>query len=131
MNRSILIIEDMMDMRMCLQDFFCNAGFIVNLADNGESGLQCLSQECDVIILDLNMPVMDGYEFLQMKAQQKKWDRIPVIVFSSETDANTLLGKTGVVAVWPKVCNFSELVSYVDNLTSRDEDIWQMYPCDE
>jgi CheY-like chemotaxis protein len=57
----------------------------VREAENGEIGLACLSDaRPDAIILDLIMPEMDGFEFLEEKRRRPEWHDIPVVVVTSK-----------------------------------------------
>ncbi len=55
-------------------------------ANNGREGLDVLASEHDVdlILLDINMPIMNGIEFLQAIKQQEAYQEIPVIIISTE-----------------------------------------------
>lgn len=81
MNKSILIIEDNQGIRMSLQDEFESHGYRVLLADNGDAGLSLAQQqEPDLIILDIMLPGMDGYEIL--KKLRARGDLPPVIMLT-------------------------------------------------
>jgi len=61
----ILIVEDEVDIREALADMFAQYKFTVITATNGQEGLDmALAEQPDIILLDLNMPVMDGHERL-------------------------------------------------------------------
>jgi len=63
---TILIIDDEPGVRDLLQDALGNAGYIIQLATNGADGLDQLRRgRADLCIVDVNMPTMDGYEFLE------------------------------------------------------------------
>ena len=58
----------------------------VDLAENGRAALGRLAQaRPDVILLDLSLPVMDGFSFLEHKRENDGWDAIPVIVVTATT----------------------------------------------
>lgn len=62
MNRTILLVEDEIRFRDILKDYFENDGFRVLEADNGVTALNLFHQEdIDLIILDIMMPMLDGY----------------------------------------------------------------------
>lgn len=63
---SVLIIEDDAALRRGLNDNFAKRGYDVRTADNGSSGLSAaLTERADVILLDIMMPEMNGYEVCQ------------------------------------------------------------------
>ncbi len=63
MSRKILIVEDNLGIQMSLKDEFESNGYQVTIAENGGEGLIIAEkQKPDLIILDIMLPVMDGYE---------------------------------------------------------------------
>lgn len=111
MKDSILIVEDNDDLRQSLVEFFELAGFEAECAQNGEEALRILRRphRVELIISDLCMPVLSGYEFLRQKALDDTLCGIPVVIFSSEHDRSDLMGKGGVVATYSKSVAFLEL----------------------
>lgn len=92
MNKSILIIEDNPGIRMSLQDEFESQGFSILHADNGIEGLSlALEQEPDLIVLDIMLPGMDGYEVL--KHLRAKGNYTPVIMLTvKDSEIDKVLG---------------------------------------
>jgi two-component system chemotaxis response regulator CheY len=63
-------------------------GHSVSEAENGKEGLVALASSIpDCIVLDVNMPVMGGIEFLAEKAKVAAWKTIPVIVLTTQDEA--------------------------------------------
>jgi CheY-like chemotaxis protein len=61
-----------------------NRGYRVLTASNGEEAIGLLSSErLDVILLDLTMPTMDGFQFLAWLREQPAWQNVPVIIMSA------------------------------------------------
>jgi CheY-like chemotaxis protein len=99
---TILIVEDDADTRDMIGRFLELEGYAVETAANGRQALDRLdagSPAC-VILLDLMMPVMDGWEFRRIQVSKSALSKIPVIVFSaagrdrmSQIDANDYLSK--------------------------------------
>lgn len=90
-RQRILIIEDNVEIRETLRDVFELEGYAVQLAENGQEGLLAATQERDppcLILLDLMMPVMDGWQFLQAIRTQgcEVLARVPVVVVSGVAD---------------------------------------------
>jgi len=63
MSGCILVVEDQMDNRQILRDLLGNAGYQLVEAENGEEALAAIAQKRpDLILMDIQLPVMDGYE---------------------------------------------------------------------
>ena len=80
----ILLIED----DLFFQKFFAvklaEVGYTTDLASNGEEGLaKARQQKPDLILLDLIMPVMDGFKVLEELAKDENLKTVPVMVFST------------------------------------------------
>jgi CheY-like chemotaxis protein len=99
---TVFVVEDDVDTRDMLGRFLELEGFRVELASNGKQALERLQSGVNpcVILLDLMMPVMDGWQFRRQQIQNQELAAIPVIVVSaagrdrmSEIDANAYLSK--------------------------------------
>lgn len=62
MNEKILVVDDEKDIRKLLTDYFQLQGYQVYTAKNGEEALEKITVGLDIILLDINMPQMDGME---------------------------------------------------------------------
>lgn len=86
-DHHILIIEDEADLRETLKDMLEISGFNVLTAENGREGLRLLEEQgkkpC-LIFLDLMMPVMNGWEFLEKLKNANQ--HVPVTVTSAAAD---------------------------------------------
>jgi CheY-like chemotaxis protein len=83
---TILIVDDDGDIREALSELLRAEGYEAALASDGREALQLLSraETCPAaILLDLMMPVMDGWEFLARKESDPRLSSIPVIVISA------------------------------------------------
>jgi CheY-like chemotaxis protein len=84
MQGSVLVIDDEADVRDQLDIFLRQQGFDVRLAINGEDALTKLEIAVpDVIILDIMMPVMDGFTFLDAIRSRPALATIPVLATSA------------------------------------------------
>jgi CheY-like chemotaxis protein len=82
--RSILIVEDDHDTRVALRELLEEVGYEVLSAADGRSGIEILArQKPTMVLLDLMMPVMDGWQFLRAKAEDPELASVPVIVMSA------------------------------------------------
>jgi len=82
---TVLVVEDDPDTREMIGRFLEYEGFVVQFASNGRQALERLGTEptACVILLDLMMPVMDGWEFRRRQIREAALSRIPVIVVSA------------------------------------------------
>lgn len=86
----ILLVEDDINLSFVLADYLRNKEFQVDLASNGQEALSMLSmKKYDIILLDIMMPVMNGWQLL--KQLQESSNQIPVIVTSAKTDREDIL----------------------------------------
>jgi len=77
----VLVIDDEPQIRRALQTALTAHGYLVETAENGSLGLAAIATWApDVVVLDLVMPVMDGFEVLR---QMRPWSDVPVIVLSA------------------------------------------------
>ncbi|TFG61425.1 MAG: response regulator transcription factor [Spirochaetales bacterium] len=91
MNARILIIEDETDLCELVCMYLEKEGIQADSAGNGETGLDLAGKNrYDLIILDINLPGMDGFEFLQ--AFRKNNDTPVIIVSARESDEDVVLG---------------------------------------
>ena len=83
-QKKILIIDDDPMIARMYQERFSRDGFEVVLAFNGKEGLEKAEKEKpDIILLDIMMPKMNGYEMLKALREKEEITSIPVIIFSS------------------------------------------------
>ena len=81
----ILIVDDDPDLRECLQIMLTSMGFEVTSAANGQEALAVMEGHCpDLILLDMKMPVMDGWEFC--RALEGLDSRPPIVVVTAAPD---------------------------------------------
>lgn len=87
--RRVLIVEDDIETREVLRRFLAAEDYDIVEAENGRAGLERLTQtRPDIIVLDLMMPEMDGFEFLEQLRRDSRWAEIPVIVVTAKTLTN-------------------------------------------
>jgi len=82
----VLIVDDDADTRVAIADLLEDAGYDVLCAANGREALVRLSVSgvrCDLILLDLLMPVMNGWDFRRLQRQTPEIANIPVLLMSA------------------------------------------------
>jgi PAS domain S-box-containing protein len=81
----VLVVEDEEITRKTIRDMLEHQGWQVSEAENGRAGLACLDQvRPDVILLDLMMPDMDGFQFTTELRKNEAWKSIPVVVVTAK-----------------------------------------------
>ncbi len=84
MSKCILVVEDQEDNRQILRDLLGNAGFDLLEAENGEQALAALaSHRPDLILMDIQLPIMDGYEATRRIRANPEMKSIPIIAVTS------------------------------------------------
>ena len=83
-DRAVLVVDDDVDIRSVMCELLTDEGYQVKTAVNGREALAKLSSwRPDVILLDLMMPIMDGWTFLTTQQSSQQLRRIPVILMSA------------------------------------------------
>ena len=84
-NTKILIVEDEESLRKALMEQLTFEGYQVLDAANGQEGLQTATRESpDLILLDILMPIMDGFTMLQTLRKQSEYGKkVPVILLTN------------------------------------------------
>jgi len=107
-RHDVLIVEDDSMARELLAAVLEEEGFTVTEVAEGRAALRRLREHlANVIVLDMAMPVMNGWEFLAAKAQMSKTARIPVVVVSGSPPPRLT---PGVVAWMEKPVDFDVLL---------------------
>jgi CheY-like chemotaxis protein len=84
MAKKILLVEDEDLLIDLLQKKLTEAGYSLSLARNGQEGMQLMRQNNpDIVLLDIVMPKMGGFEVLEEKAKDDLLKNIPVIIISN------------------------------------------------
>ena len=112
----ILIVEDDVSVREALAVFLEGEGYSVVEAADGAEALVCLrgSESFGLILLDLMMPVMTGWEFRDVQVNDPVLASIPVVIITADTSAVQHAKRAGVAGCLLKPLEFPELLSYVD-----------------
>ncbi len=83
-KKRVLIIEDELDIAELYRAKLSQAGFEVEMADNGALGLRLANHgDFDIILLDMVMPALDGYQALKQLKDDSRTKEVPVLVFSN------------------------------------------------
>jgi two-component system cell cycle response regulator DivK len=84
MSKRILVVEDQEDLRGVLRDLLTGSGYAVIEAGDGEAGVaKAKSDRPDLILMDIQMPVIDGYEATRRIKIDPALKSIPIVAVSS------------------------------------------------
>ncbi len=84
MSRRILVVEDQEDNRLILRDLLTSAGYEIIEALDGEDGVRLTEQDPpDLILMDIQLPVLDGYEAARRIKANPALRHIPIIAVTS------------------------------------------------
>ena len=91
-------------------------GYQAKSAQNGSEALEVLERwKADLVVLDLMMPVMDGWTFADR--MHEKWD-IPIVVISAATDVRGHADRLGAAGVIPKPFEIESLLPMIARLST-------------
>lgn len=122
-RKRVLVIDDDLPIRGMLAAALRQHGFQVLLAGDGAEGQRAMTiHHPDVILLDLAMPDVNGWDFLQRLQETGHLGRVPIIVVSAHVrvDPQALL-QMGVAAILPKPFNLPDLLNLIEHYTARGE----------
>ena len=84
MSKCILVVEDQEDLRGVLRDLLTGSGYAVIEAGDGEAGVaKAKSERPDLVLMDVQMPVIDGYEATRRIKLDPALKPIPIVAVSS------------------------------------------------
>ena len=121
-NGTILIIEDDLDIAGMLNDYFRAQGYDVSTANWGEDGIRfCELKQPDLIILDIRLPDIDGFEVARRLRDDRKTKEIPIIFLTEKRQRDDRLAglKLGADDYVTKPFDFQELHLRVRNTLRR------------
>jgi two-component system, chemotaxis family, chemotaxis protein CheY len=116
----VLVIEDSAVLRELYRDVLVDEGHTVAVAGNGEEGLALIAWQPDVIVLDLRMPVMDGFEFLR-RIQLSRLPHPPVLIASATLPTRPLVGAGAIIQKPFDLSHFVRTVERVAGLVRSAE----------
>jgi CheY-like chemotaxis protein len=117
----VLVIDDDAEIRQALTEILEDENYIVRAASNGREALEILSRgECpDVILLDVMMPVMDGWHFLSARLAHPQLVEVPIIIISAGEGAEREASKVGVFEFARKPLHVDDLIDRIESCRRR------------
>lgn len=109
----LLVVDDDEDLLWLMTDVLVEAGFSVETAENGQKGLESVARrKPDLILLDMKMPVMDGWQFAR-ELGNGDGQAVPIIVVTAADDARRRAEEIGAVGWLGKPFDIESLVAVV------------------
>lgn len=124
MPLTILVVDDDVSTRLAINDYLELSGYSVVQAANGEEALKMLIEhQPHLLITDITMPELDGYELVRRMRQRPNFRLLPVIFLTArnKTQERILGYQLGCDAYLPKPFDLDELWAVVRNLLERSQ----------
>jgi CheY-like chemotaxis protein len=124
---SILLVDDHADTREAIAELVGGEGHVFHETENGRDALDWLERQPEppcLILLDLRMPVMDGWDFLRAMRQVPRWAEVSVIVISATIVRDEPAPVLPAKAFWSKPPD-QEVIANVHLYCDRHRDSWR------
>ena len=129
-GRKILLVEDNLINQKVMQNILGRSGVSLTVVENGEEALRTLhrkadeGEEFDLVLMDINMPIMDGYMATQIIRENDQYDHLPVIALSALVLENEVdkMFKSGVNGYLQKPVNLGQLYHALYLFLSHESD---------
>jgi CheY-like chemotaxis protein len=111
---TVLVIDDEPSVRGSIEKLLTRSGYDVRLAADGREALELVTSgpAPDVIVLDLMMPVMTGFEVLSAMRVNERWAKIPVVVLTGTTGYSA--DHLGVAATMEKPFDIQQIKAAIE-----------------
>src|SRR4028119_70097 len=122
MSAQLLLVDDEPGVRLAVKEYLADSGFTVQVASNADDAWQILQQKTpDLVISDIMMPRVDGYQFLKRLRDDPRFKALPVVFLTAKgMTTDRIQGyHAGVDAYLPKPFDPDELIAIVENLLER------------
>jgi two-component system cell cycle response regulator DivK len=113
----VLLVDDLAETRLICQEYLEREGYIVHTVSNGREALEAAPElQPDVIIMDLWMPIMDGWEATRRLKRDLRTRAIPLVVLSGRAlrQSEMQARHAGCDVFLPKPCLPGELIAAVE-----------------
>lgn len=122
MSAQLLLVDDEPGLREAVKDYLEESGFKVQVASNAREGWELMQQSTpELVISDIMMPQVDGYQFLKQLREDPRFVSLPVIFLTAKgMTSDRIQGyQAGVDGYLPKPFDPDELIAIVENLLTR------------
>lgn len=111
-RKQVLVVDDMPSIRESLGKLLRRRGYAVALAENGRQAIdRALRERFDVVLLDLSMPELDGWETLRVLSKSRP--DLPIIVMTAHPDQRVWVEPAGAWALLEKPLNMAQLLDTI------------------
>ena len=118
-KKKILVVDDEVHISMLLQMRLQAEGYEVILAEDGEVGLAKMkSEKPDLVIMDVFMPRLNGYEAWDKKSQDPEIQKIPLIIMSARCTTKDCYDNNAIVEFIPKPFDIPRFLETVRRLAT-------------
>ena len=127
-GKSILIVEDNVINQKVLTNLLQLADMHITLANNGQEAVDLVKGEkngFDIVLMDINMPIMDGYTATQMIRLDSKYDTLPIVAFTAlvlESEIKKMFN-SGINAFLSKPLNIGKLYTALSMYITEDKPV--------
>jgi DNA-binding response OmpR family regulator len=115
-KKRVLLVEDDNAIRECVKQVLEIEGYHVDCAANGDEAIRALRcNDClpGLILLDMTMPVKDGFQFREEQGQDSKWALIPVLIMTADGRIEEKTVQVGAQGFIKKPCDIDHIVKMV------------------
>lgn len=122
MSGRILLVEDDRDILRNVQKLLLSEGYIVDTAENGAEALSFLQKATElpgIIILDLMMPVMDGFQFREEQKKLPNLAHIPVVIMTADGHVDEKRVRTSAAAALRKPADIDDILETVKRIALK------------
>jgi DNA-binding response OmpR family regulator len=123
MRRKVLVVDDDKVTVALVKFGLKEQDFQVVVAYNGMDGLQLIKEENpDLVILDISMPQMDGYDFVSQLRRLKGFENIPIIVLTASQNLQDVFSLEGIQGYFVKPVHLVTLMARVKKCLGMNDD---------
>ena len=113
-SKDVLVVEDESYLCELLSDVIESEGHTARKASNGLEALERMKErKPQLVLLDLMMPIMDGWEFMEALRANPQWDGVPIVIITAIYDVKRTQEETGARAVITKPFDIDQITEIV------------------
>ena len=115
--KTVLVVDDDLAIRHLLEEYLLDAGYQVQLAADGRAALALVAQSRpDLLLVDLTMPRMSGWDLMRELAAQESTASIPIILLSASREIWAAAARYSVAACFDKPLELDEIVEKIGEI---------------
>lgn len=114
LSKDVLVVEDEAYLCDLIGDVIESEGHTARKASNGLEALELMKQrKPQLVLLDMMMPIMDGWEFMQALKANPQWDGVPIVIITAIYDVKRTQEQTGARTVITKPFDIDQIAEIV------------------